>query len=216
MFLAVFPKKPDSRTVCTFLESVIRCAGSRTKYLVCDKDKVFWCKTFKDWCRSKAVDPRYGAVGEHGSIAVVERAIRALKNGCTRRLLVPQRQREFSSELLSFQDWYNEHRHHMTLEGSTPNEVSFGRCPANRFLGSNLAKTGLGGRGVAKPCTLVAGQPGDRFSLEVGYYGPSQQPKIGDQRSLDHYTTWGELPMRTRTRCLTRSRTSRITPSLMR
>ena len=81
MFLAVFPIKPDSRTVCRFLESVLRCAGSRPKYLVCDKNKVFWCQ-------SKGVKPRYGAVGEHGSIAVVERALRTVKNVCTRRILV--------------------------------------------------------------------------------------------------------------------------------
>ncbi len=122
MSLAVFPNKPDSRTACAFLESVIRCAASGPKYLVCDKDKIFWCKTFKDWCRREGIKPRYGAVGEHGSISVVERAIRTLKNGCTRRILVPQRRREFSDELLSFQDWYNEHRPHMTLEGNTPNE----------------------------------------------------------------------------------------------
>ena len=54
-----------------------------------DKDKVFWGKTFKDWCRSKGIKPRYGAVGKHGSIAVVERAIRTLKNECTRRILLP-------------------------------------------------------------------------------------------------------------------------------
>ena len=122
MSLAVFPKKTDSRTVCTFLESVIRTVDSRPKYLLCDKDKVFWCKTFKDWCRRNEVKPRYGAVGEHGSIAVVERAIRTLKNECTRRILVPQRRGEFHRELMSFLDWYNEHRSHMTLVGSTPNE----------------------------------------------------------------------------------------------
>ena len=169
MTLAVFPKKPDSRNVCTFLEGVIRSAGFRPKYLVCDKDKIFCCKTFKDWCRSKRVKPRYGAVGEHGSIAVVERAIKTLKRECTRQLLVPQRQREFISQLLSFQGWYNEHRPHTTLEGSTPNEVYFRRYPANRLPRLEPRKQWPRRSRCAKPRTLVAGQPGDRFSLEVGY-----------------------------------------------
>ena len=170
MSLAVFPKKPDSRTVCTFLESVIRCAGSRPKYLVCDKDKVFWCKTFKDWCRRNEAKPRYGAVGEHGSIAVVERAIWTLKNGCTRRILVPQRRREFRRELMSFLNWYNEYRPHMTLEGRTPNEAYFRRRPANRLPRLEPRQQWPRRSRCAKPRTLVAGQPGDRFSLEIGYH----------------------------------------------
>ena len=169
MSLAVFPNKPDSRTACAFLERVIRCAGSRPKYLVCDKDKIFWCKTFKDWCRREGIKPRYGAVGEHGSISVVERAIRTLKNGCTRRMLVPQRRREFCRELISFQDWYNEHRPHMTLESSTPNEVYFGLYPANRLPRLEPRKQWPRRSRCAKPRTLVAGRPGDRFSLEVHY-----------------------------------------------
>ena len=32
--------------------------------------------------------PRYGAVGRHGSIAIVERFIRAMKSECTSRILV--------------------------------------------------------------------------------------------------------------------------------
>ena len=184
MPLAVFPKKPDSRAVCTFLESVIRCAGSRPRYLVCDKDKVFWCKTFKDWCRSKGVKPRYGAVGEHGTIAVVERAIRTLKNGCTRRILVPQRRREFHRELMFFLNWYNEYRPHMTLEGRTPNEVYFRRRPANRFPRLEPRQQWPRRSRCAKPRTLVAGQPGDRFSLEVGYHdGRRHLPVVSLRRA---------------------------------
>ena len=109
--VAVFPQKPDSLTVCRFLGSF----DSTPNYLVCDKDKVFWCDTFKGWCRCKGIKPRYGAAGKHGSIAVVERAIKTLKDEYTRRILVPQRQKAFRRELLSFLDWYNEHRPHMTL-----------------------------------------------------------------------------------------------------
>ena len=169
MSVAVFANKPDSRTVCTFLEGVIRCAGSRPSYLVCDRDKVFWCKTFKNWCQSKGFKARYGAVGQHGSIAVVERAIRTLKDGCTRRILVGQGRREFRRELMSFLDWHNEHRPHMALEGRTPNEVYFRRCPANRLPRLEPREHWPRRSRCAKPCSLVAGQPGDRFSLEVGH-----------------------------------------------
>jgi putative transposase len=130
---AVFPRKPNSRSVCRFLESVIRYACSTPKYFVCDKDRVFWCEEFKHWCRGKKIRPRFGAVGKHGSIAVIERIIRTLKDECTRRILVPQTQRGFHRELASFLEWYNEYRPHMTLGGKTPNEVYFGQPPANRL-----------------------------------------------------------------------------------
>ncbi|MDA2934965.1 integrase core domain-containing protein [Acidobacteria bacterium AH-259-D05] len=165
--VAVFPQKPNSLTVCRFLGSF----DSTPNYLVCDKDKVFWCDTFKDWCRCKGIKPRYGAAGKRGSIVVVERFIRTLKDEYTRRILVPQRRKEFRRELLSFLDWYNEHRPHMTLGGSTPNEVYFGQRPANRRPRVEPRKRWPRASLCANPRTLVAGQPGDRFSLEVSYHG---------------------------------------------
>ena len=41
---------------------------------------VFRCDGFKCWCRRKTIRVRYGAVGRHGSIAVIERFIKTLKD----------------------------------------------------------------------------------------------------------------------------------------
>ena len=71
MGFAVFTKDPDSRGVRCFLGRVIQQAQTKPKYLICDKGKQFWCQGFKDWCRGKEIRPRFGAVGQHGSIAVV-------------------------------------------------------------------------------------------------------------------------------------------------
>ena len=66
---------------------------------------------FRRWVKRKSIQPpRYGAVGKHGSIAVVERLILTMKNEGTRRILIPQRRETFRGELVSFIDWYNEHR----------------------------------------------------------------------------------------------------------
>jgi len=46
---------------------------------------------FKDWCDRQGITPRFGAVGQHGSIALIERFILSLKNGCARIILVPLR-----------------------------------------------------------------------------------------------------------------------------
>ncbi|MDA2938246.1 hypothetical protein MYX75_08300 [Acidobacteria bacterium AH-259-A15] len=89
----------------------------------------------------------------------------------TGRILVPQQRKEFRRELLSFLDWYNEHRPHMTLDGSRPNEVYLGQRPAGRRPRLEPCKGWPRGSLCANPHTLVARQPGDRFSLEVSYHG---------------------------------------------
>lgn len=80
------------------------------------------------WVKKKGIKPpRYGAVGKHGSIAVVERLIRTIKDECTRRIMIPQRPDEYRNELELYIAWHNEHRPQSTLDGKTPNEVYFRR-----------------------------------------------------------------------------------------
>ena len=63
----------------------------RQKYMITDKGKQFWCRGFKRWCKRRGIRPRYGAIGQPASIAVVERFIRSMKQECTRHLLVRSR-----------------------------------------------------------------------------------------------------------------------------
>jgi hypothetical protein len=74
--------------------------------------------------------PRFGAVGQHGSIAVVERLHRTLKE-LLRLTTIPEDQTAFERELGLILDWYNEHRPYETLDGKTPNEVHYARPAAN-------------------------------------------------------------------------------------
>jgi putative transposase len=169
--VGVFRKRPDCRGICTSLGRTIRLANAKPKYIVCDRDSVFDCEAFRRWVKRKGIrPPRYGAVGKHGSIAVVERAIKTIKGDCTRRILVPTRQEAFRRELLLFVDWYNEHRPHTTLEGRTPNEVYFRQCAANRKPRVEPRPRWPRPSPCAQPQTLVAGQPGDRFELKIGLY----------------------------------------------
>jgi len=170
MGFAVSPTRPKSITVRAFLGRTIVSAGATPKYLICDKDTIFWCAGFKQWCRRKGIRPRYGAVGQHGSIAVVERFIRTMKDEGTRRILVPQRRNTFRSEVRSFVTWYNEHRPHTTLEGRTPNEVYLRLRPANRRPRIEPRERWPRGAQCAVPRTLIAGQPGDRFALQVDFH----------------------------------------------
>jgi hypothetical protein len=47
-------------------------AKAKPKHLVMDKGPQFWNQDFKTWCRvRKKINPRFGAIGQHGSIAMV-------------------------------------------------------------------------------------------------------------------------------------------------
>jgi len=164
----LFAQRPDCCAVCAILGRAIHRTGEPPKYLVCDRDRIFDCRAFREWVKRKGINPpRYGAIGKHGSIAVVERTIRTIKDECTRRLFVPIRRDQFRREILSFVDWYNEHRPHMTLAGRTPNEVCFRRKPFQQKPRIEPRRQWPRPSPCAKPETLVAGQPGDRFELRI-------------------------------------------------
>ncbi|MCP4249287.1 MAG: transposase [bacterium] len=171
MGFSIFTKRPTSLAVRSFLGRMIAQANAAPKYVICDKDTIFWCEEFKRWCRRKRIRPRYGAVGQHGSIALVERFIRTMKDEGTRRILVPQRGSTFCRKVNQFFTWYNVHRPHAALEGRTPNEVYFRLRSANRLPRLEPRKRWPRSSPCAGPRTLIAGQPGDRFTLEVDFHG---------------------------------------------
>lgn len=129
---AVFKKKPTSLEVRSFLGRAIRKVGRAPKYLITDRDKIFDCPGFVGWCTRKTKNsPRFGAVGKHGSIAIIERFIKSMKDECTREIIVPLRLGAMRQELTYYTAWYNKHRPHSFLEGRTPHEVHDGLSPAN-------------------------------------------------------------------------------------
>ena len=182
--VGVFEQRLNRQTLCRFLGQTIHRQGA-PKYIVCDRDSIFDCDAFRRWVKRKGIQPpRYGAVGKHGSIAVVERFIRTIKDECTRRILVPQRREACRREIVSFVDWYNEQRPHTTLAGQTPNEVYFAQRPANRCPRIEPRKHWPRASRCARPQTLVAGQPGDRFTVDVDYHrGRKYLPIVTLQRA---------------------------------
>ena len=102
MGFAIFRNNPTSVSIQSFLESAIVNASAAPKYIICDKGQQFWCDAFKAWCDDQGTTPRFGAVGQHGSIALIERFILSLKNGCTRIVPVPLRTDAFHEELTCF------------------------------------------------------------------------------------------------------------------
>ena len=157
---AIFSQSPSSDQIQAFLDRAVRTGGQPPAYVVADKGRQFWCRGFKRWCKRRGIRPRYGAIGEPASIAIVERLIRSMKQECTRCLLVPLSLAAMRREIRLYATWYNTHRPHMTLAGMTPHEVYAGRsAPRQRLEPRPNWPCGPRGRGA----------DGDSFRLAVSY-----------------------------------------------
>ncbi len=126
----LYLSQPSAKQVCSLLEKARRNAGVAPKHIVTDRGPQF-AKKYKAWCKRRGVKPRFGAIGKSGSIAIIERFFRSLKDEMLWRLPVlmlslPRMRAEVSAYI----EWYHEHRPHMALGGATPAEFRDGRTPA--------------------------------------------------------------------------------------
>lgn len=112
MGVAVFTNNPASASVTDFVDGVTGTSSATPKYIISDKGLQFWCEAFKSWCDRKDITPRFGAVGQHGCIALIERCFLSLKNECARIISVALRKSVFYRELGEFVEWFNEYRSH--------------------------------------------------------------------------------------------------------
>lgn len=185
MGVAVFQQVPSSQDVRAFLGRTMQTVRATPKYVICDRGMEFDNAGFRAWCRNKNIRPRYGAVGQHGSIAVVERFILTLKTYLLGRLaIVPLRRQAFRQELLSFVGWYNEHRPHTTLGGRTPDEVYHRHFPAHRKPRFEPRSRWPRGTPCAKPWALVKGNVGAMLELQVNFYnGRKHLPTVRLERA---------------------------------
>ena len=170
MGIGVFRKQPNCKQVSGFLAKTTRQNKAKPKYIISDKEPQFWCKAFKRWCRRHKIKPRFGAVGHYGSIAVIERFIRTLKEEGLRRILVPLTLGKMREEANAIIAWYNTCRPHTTLGGRTPEE-RYRRitavCRRPRF---EPRPHWPDGSRCAAPPVKVRGEPGTRLQLMVDFH----------------------------------------------
>jgi putative transposase len=166
MGFAVFKSEPSSEEVTAALGRMWLKEGVRPKHLIVDQGPMFKCKHFKKWCKNLNIKYRFGAVGQHGSIAVIERFHRTVKE-ILRLIIIPEEQSLFETEMDFIVRWYNEHRPHETLDGKTPNEVYFSRKAANEQPRYEPRERWPRGSPCASPQVEIDGEPGDAIILEI-------------------------------------------------
>ena len=169
MGFTVFEHPPTSVAIRAFLGRAIRQAGTVPRHLITDQGTQFTDERFGQWCRRRGTRQRFGAVGKYGSIAVIERLIRTVKNECTRRLLVPYRRDSFRRELALFATWYNGDRPSEALAGKTPDEVYHDLSPACLAPRFEPRRKWPRGSPCAAPRAPVRGRRGVRLELGVRY-----------------------------------------------
>lgn len=167
--LAVFRSSPTATEMQVAVSQTIRRVGRAPRYIITDKGPQFRSKSWRTYCHKRAIRPRYGAVGKHGSIAIVERFIRATKNECTTRILVPLHLDVMRRELGLYAAWYNEHRPSQALDGRTPREVYDGLRPANATSRVEPRACWPREASCASPQTMVRGERGATVTIVISY-----------------------------------------------
>ena len=174
MGFAVFPKNPTANVVVAAMKRICSGNGVAPKYFVLDRGAQFDCKTFRNWSQSKGIKIRFGKLGEHGSIARVERFHRSMKDECVRRIIVPTNQSEFEHELSLWAAWYNSHSPHMALKGRTPDEVFYRKRTANTLPRIELKHSSP----CATPRTMMAGKTGRKVNAQLSFHEGRQHLPI--------------------------------------
>lgn len=125
----VWKTLPSAARVVGMLRAAVAAAGRPPKHIVSDRGAQFRTE-YVDWCESQGVRPRFGAVHQHGSIAMIERFWLSMKDECFRRMPVPLDARAMRAELAAYLLWYHTARPHQALGGLTPAERLSGGRPA--------------------------------------------------------------------------------------
>ncbi len=163
----MFKCRPTSQEVMAALDPILSAEQTCPKHLIVGQGAEFKCEHFEhDWCTARNIRPRFAAVGQHGSVAVVERFHRTLKE-LLRLTTIPEDQTASERELRVIIDWYNEHRPHETLDGKTPNEAHYACPAANEQPRFEPRTRWLRGSPCAAPQVGVDGDPGDRLLFEI-------------------------------------------------
>lgn len=167
MGFPVFRNQPSSQKVQEFLDSVTQECGEVPKYIVSDRGTQFDCDEHRGWCESRGIKWRYGTVGRHGSVAVVERFILTMKTILGRGFAFLMMQETIERELDLVFIWYNEHKTHSTLGGRTPNQVYYRRFPGNRKPHLEPRERWPRGSPCAQPNTPVRGKVGQKVIIQI-------------------------------------------------
>jgi putative transposase len=168
--IGVFAKEPTAAQIGKLLERARRKVGAAPKYTVTDHGVQFQ-EDFRQWCHRHGVQPRYGAVGKYGSIAIVERFWRSLKAEAFgfRIRSVPLATNVMQKLCEIYVAWFNESRAHQGLHGATPREIFDASEPLHAAPHFEPRARYPAAALCAAPPAAVRGHRGVRLELAVSH-----------------------------------------------
>jgi len=161
-----FRGAPSARDVCDVLDKARVAAKTSPKYTVTDQGPQFR-EEYRAWCERHEIQPRFGAIGKHGSIALVERFILSLKREAFGPDDVPLGFDAMQVMLDRFVAWYCVERPHQGLGGRTPLEVFEGLRPAHLAPRLEPRARYPARAPCAAPQVGVRGRRGEKLELVV-------------------------------------------------
>jgi putative transposase len=125
----VFTSEPGADQMAGLVEYAAR-RHSPPKHFVTDQGSQFTSAAFRQSLDKLGVKQRFGAVGATGSIAIIERFWRTLKDMVRLKLRPPLTAFALNERLLAGLRYYAYLKPHQALGGATPAEIFYGRAPA--------------------------------------------------------------------------------------
>jgi transposase InsO family protein len=122
----VFTKEPSGAEIARFVSGTAKRHG-RPAHLVSDQARCFTGRVFRRALERLGVKQRFGAIGKKGSIALIERLWRTLKDTLGLRLVRPLAAEDLMAKIEIGLVHYAHFRPHQALGGATPAEIYFGR-----------------------------------------------------------------------------------------
>jgi transposase InsO family protein len=126
----VFTKEPAAEEIARLVTRTAKRHG-RPAHFVSDQGSCFTGQVFRRKLRRLGVKQRFGAIGKKGSIALIERLWKTLKDTLGLRLMGPLAAEDLMAKIELGLVHYSYFRPHQALGGATPAEIYFGRTSSH-------------------------------------------------------------------------------------
>jgi transposase InsO family protein/transposase-like protein len=136
----IFRREPSAEQVVGVLDRAIRRHG-RPGHFVSDQGSQFTAEVFRERLETLSIGQRFGAIGQYGSIAVIERFWRTLKELLGVKLWPPLSAAHLEARVELALAYYAHLRPHQGLGGATPAEVYRGETPKAQLAAPPPRKT---------------------------------------------------------------------------
>ena len=125
----LFWKEPTASALSQLMQQAGSFFGA-SKHFVSDQGSQFIASSFRETLKQLGTKQRFGALGKTGSIALIERLWRTLKDILKLKSFKPLVKNELERRITQGLHYYAYFRPHQGLNGATPAEVYFGIEPA--------------------------------------------------------------------------------------